>query len=323
MLFRSAFVTARQEVAQIRGASLSLRDRMLEAEAGWLKTRVPSQYRPEIVAIQKERAAVLASVAEIDASAEASSDRAQVYEEQVREVQNRAFRLTQLAQKARAEASGTAELVASSKLDARSAEQVRTELAAQQKELDGILSELDAVQSEVTMKRLMRSVEAPQLTEDEHRRKAITERYAMLRLKLQTYRGYVTDPEAQGVYAEADRVWAAAEALDRSTDDTGHILANAEGRELAAVRSRLARESQRVQKLRKDLDRQAADAEALALRAIRLGVRRLATEFRGDVLVADKGIVDVYWLRKTAATDRKSTRLNSSHSSVSRMPSSA
>ena len=54
----------------------------------------------------------------------------------------------------------------------------------------------------------------------------------------------------------------------------------------------------------KDLDRQAADAEALALRAIRLGVRRLATEFRGDVLVADKGIVDVYWLRKTAATDK-------------------
>ena len=42
-----------------------------------------------------------------------------------------------------------------------------------------------------------------------------------------------------------------------------------------------------------------------------------------DKLTSDQAIADIKWLYRDWETDRKSTRLNSSHSAKSRMPSSA
>ena len=66
------------------------------------------------------------------------------------------------------------------------------------------------------------------------------------------------------------------------------------------------------------------------------GQLRIETMFAGQVVpafeildAASKRIIDgghsisYYWVGKNKATDRKSTRLNSSHMSESRMPSSA
>ncbi len=298
------FAAARQEIAGIRGAALSMRDRLLEAEAIWLKSRLPSQMRGEIAQFQKERSAVLVSVTAIDASADVSTDRVQVYEEQVREVQQRAFRLSQLAQEARSLAASTAEQVAQSKLSIADADRVRADIVVQQKELDAILLELQSLQGDVVRKRVLRTVDSGPVTADDGRREAVVRRYGELRARLQGWRGSVTDAEASAFYAQTDRVWAAVEALEASTADTSSLLAAAESREIGAVRTRLARESQRVVELRRDIERGSADAEAIALRAIRTGIRDLEEEFRGDVLEADKGIVDVYWLRKSAASDQ-------------------
>jgi tetratricopeptide (TPR) repeat protein len=297
------FVAARQELGGIRGAALSMRDRLLDAEAAWLRTRVPAQYRAEIAQIQKERSAALSSITAIDASDDVSSDRAQVYEEQVREVQQRAFRVAQVAQEAKAMAASTAGQVGASRLSTSEADRVRGEIVVQQKELDAVLGELDSLQGEVTRRRVMGTVEGPAATEDDTRRQAIVRRYDELRKRLQASRGYAVDSEAVEYFAQTDRVWAAVEALETSAADTARVLSGAEAREIAAVRTRLAREAQRVVELRRDVDRGSAEAETVAIRAIRGGIRSLEAEFRDDVLEADKGIVDVYWLRKSAASD--------------------
>ena len=39
------------------------------------------------------------------------------------------------------------------------------------------------------------------------------------------------------------------------------------------------------------------------MNVLRVGLADLATQFGDIVLEADKGIVDVYWLRKTGASD--------------------
>ncbi|MDP2317277.1 MAG: tetratricopeptide repeat protein [Pseudomonadota bacterium] len=298
------FVVAGQEVDGIRGAALSMRDRLLDAEAIWLRARVPAQYRTEIQLIQKDRASVLASVTAIDASSDLSSDRTDTYEEQVREVQQRAFRLSQVAQEAKALASSTADQVAQSKLSVAEADKVRAAIVTEQRTLETALGELEILQGEVVRKRVMRTVLVESATGgDDGRRAAIVARYGELRRKLQVYRTYVTDGEASTVYAQTDRVWAGVEVLEANTEETARVLAAAEGREIAAVRTRLARESQRVVELRRDIVRESAEAETVALKAVRSGIRDLEAEFRADVLEADKGIVDVYWLRKAAASD--------------------
>lgn len=300
------FAAARQEIAAIRGAGLSMRDRLLDAEATWLRSRVPSQSKAEIQQIQKDRVAALASVTAIDASAEVSSDRVQVYEEQVREVQQRAFRLTQVAQETKALAASTMDQVGQSKLSIAEQDRIRAEIVAQQKELEIVLGDLASLQGEVVRRQVMRTVDQPVVaTEaDDGRRDAVVRRYEELRRKLQTYRGQVSDPEAAAFYAQADRVWASVDALEASTADTSHVVSAAESREIGAIRTRLAREAQRVVELRRDVERGSADAEAVALQAVRSGVRTLEAEFREDVLEADKGIVDVYWLKKSAASDQ-------------------
>lgn len=297
------FTAARQELASIRGATFSMRDRLLEAEVAWLRTRVPSQNRAELAQFQRDRSAALASVSEIDADAERSSDRVQVYEEQIREVQQRAFRLSQVALEAKALAASTMEQVSQSKLGISEADRVRADIVTQQRELDAVLGELESLQGDVVRKRVLRSVEgASGPSVDDGRRDAAVGRYAELRRRLQGFRGYVSDAEATAFYAQIDRVWTAVDTLEGSTTETARLLGAAESREIAAVRSRLAREAQRVVELRRDVERGSADAEAIALRAVRTGIRDLGEEFRGDVLEADKGIVDVYWLLKSDAS---------------------
>ncbi|MES2638249.1 MAG: tetratricopeptide repeat protein [Myxococcota bacterium] len=297
------FVVARQEVDGIRGAALSMRDRLLDAEATWMRTRVPSQYRADLQQIQKERTSVLASVTEIDASTNLSSDRTETFEDQVREVQQRAFRLSQVALEAKALASSTADQVGQSKLSVTEADKVRASIVTQQRELDAALGELEALQGEVVRKRVMRTVVAPTQSVDDTRRTAIVARYTDLHRRLRETRANVTDPDASSVYAQIDQVWAAVDMLERNTEETSRVLASAEAKEVSAVRTRLAREAQRVIELRRDIIRESAEAEAVALKAVRSGIRDLETEFRADVLEADKGIVDVYWLRKTAVSD--------------------
>jgi tetratricopeptide (TPR) repeat protein len=299
------FVGARQELDSIRGGSLSMRDQLLEAEAAWLRTRLSSTYRAEVSQILKERGAVLASLSEIDAQVGASNDRVAVYEEQVREVQQRAFRVAQVALEAKATAASTMEQVGQSKLSIAEANDVRSRIVEEQRVLESALADLESLQGEVVRRRIMRTVESPGSAQgDDGRRDAVLARYEELRRKLQAYRAYTTDPEGPAFFAAADKIWAALGALEVSTAETAHVLAAAEGRELAAVRSRLARESQRVVELRRDIEAGSQVAEALALKAVRVGVRDLAGEFREDILEADKGIVDVYWLRKSDASKR-------------------
>ncbi len=297
------FVTARLELSAIRGSTLSVRDQLLDTEATWLRGRVPTQYRTDLSALQKERSTVLTSVAAIDASAGKSGDREQIYDEQVREVQQRAFRLSQVVQEGRALAASTMEQVGHAKLLAAEAGNVRAEIVRQQRDLDVMMAELDSVQSEVLRKKLMRSVQGSETTGDQVRRAAVIARYADLRRKISAHRGYVADAEAVTVFAGIDRLWRVVDTLEQATEETAAVLGSAEARELTAVRARLTREAQRVVELRRDIDRQSIEAETVAIHGLRDGLTMLEDDFRSSILEADRGIVDVYWLRKSSTTD--------------------
>lgn len=297
------FLSARTEISGLRNTIDTVRDRLLEAEVNYLRPRVPTQLRADLAQLQKERIEVFAELASSDAGAGVRNDRVQVYDEQVREVQQRAFRVGQLAQEAKALASSTADQIPQSRLQASDAQSVRQEMERQVAELDAALGQLEHLQSEVVRRNILRTVEPTVAAPDEGRRSQLLVVYGDLRRRTAGYRRYATDADAGAVFAQIDRVWTQLEQLEGPASETSRVLAAAEARETSTVRTRLAAEAQRVAELRRQLDRQSVDSETLAIRVLRGGMEGLETEFRDNVLEADKGIVDVYWLRKSGASD--------------------
>lgn len=129
-------------------------------------------------------------------------------------------------------------------------------------------------------------------------------RYAELRTRLRGLRGAVTDPTAPGVFQRIDALWTQVDALDQAADEAERVLGASEAREVAMVRQRLDAQADRVKELEADLVTTGANTEAAALRALDAGVGAVASAFENDVILADKGIVDVYWLRKTSTSDQ-------------------
>jgi len=300
------FVAARNELAGIRGGSLSLRNRLLENEANWLRSRIPSTYKPELAELQRQRSGAFEAVAERAGAESQRSDRVQLYDAQIHEVQQRAFRVSQVAQEAQATARATVDYLDSgqSRLDASEAQRVRTEVAREAETLTGLVGELGQLQGEATRRRLLRSVDTGATEGDDgEARRVVILRYDEIRRKLTDYRRYANDPDSAATFARFDRLWQLAETVERSADEAARVLSVAEARELSAVNQRLSQQIERVGALRREIDAGSADNEAFALTVLTHGLGEVRGAFSSDVLDADKGIVDVYWLRKTGTTD--------------------
>ncbi len=123
---------------------------------------------------------------------------------------------------------------------------------------------------------------------------------AEIRKSLAAFRAEAADPAAFGA---VDRVWSQLQALEQDVRKAAGVIAEAEVREMSAVRETLKDTEASVVVLHKDVALGATTVEGLAQTAVQAGVRAVEAEFRTDVLTADKGIVDVAWLRKGATTD--------------------
>ena len=73
---------------------------------------------------------------------------------------------------------------------------------------------------------------------------------------------------------------------------------------MSAVQKSLQFTTAQVSVLHTEVTDQTAKVDGLARLAVQQGVHAVADTFRNDVLTADKGIVDVAWLRKGATTDQ-------------------
>jgi tetratricopeptide (TPR) repeat protein len=300
------FVTARNQLTLMRGAELAMRARLLAAEIGYLKGRSSGNAKTEIGGLQKE----VESIGAVDDPASEvgdTTDRLLIYEAQVREVQQRAFRVEQVAQEAVASGKSIAEVLSqgSSKLSAADQEKLRAELASARGELEKDLVELQSAQSEVTRRRIMRTVEAGSVQENQGARAQALARYAALRDRVSSYRRNVQDSDSAAIYAQIDRLWGQVDALEATSSEAAKVVSAGEVRETQAVRQRLAATSQKVTELKRELDARGADTEALAAKVALGGVRGVRQEFQSAIIDAEKGIVDVYWIRKSETSDEQ------------------
>jgi TolA-binding protein len=326
------FVDARLELSSARGALLAMAGRLLEVEGAHLRPRVGAAGKAEIAAIAEARLQVDVSVAEVQGATRADNDRVQIYEEQVREVQQVAFRVGQLAQEQVAAANSALDLLgargggSAAAVDGWCQEPLaslraltpgsdpfprgvagdggcRSEILAQREELRLVANALEGLQGEVTHKRIMRGVEAKEVGPSSADRGAALQRYQGLRQRMAALRRQAPDGDSAQVFAEIDRLWGLLDAADRVGGEAARVLGSSEARELALVRQKLAGARQDVAVLRRDVATDGQETERVATAIVLGGLRDLRGEFENDVLLADKGLVDVYWVRKTNTTD--------------------
>lgn len=160
----------------------------------------------------------------------------------------------------------------------------------QRNEINAILAERDNLAIEIF---------AANGGQGESRRINAETRYTELRTRLIGMRGSASDAATTG--KQIDEMWTRASRVDADAAAARQLVDAGSRQELETVRSKLATTEQRVAALDKEVAAATVKTSDTAVRVIGDGLMELRDAVAADVLAADKGIVDVYWIQKTNA----------------------
>jgi len=299
------FGRGRANIMRVHNDSLALRASLVEAELLYMAANAADEAQPDVQAARAQWEVLQTRSADVQGAESARTDRYQVYEDQVREVQGEAFRISQLAVTLEAEIVATRRALEEKK-NAMSVEDVNF-VARELKNLEGDLEEvqrdLDALQSSSTRRAVMASVPKGRTDRSDSERSLIARDYDGLRDGVAGLRGKVTAGDRSVVFSRIDSMWNRLEAVDRKANSTREQLDTVELQELDLLRRRLGEETTTVRTLNGDLAQTQTSASVVAVEVTKANFGRLEDKVFETVMEADKGIVDVYWLRKTNVAD--------------------
>lgn len=295
----SSFQQARLELGRLELEMNQLRTELLIAEEAWLLANLPSNLQPEVRALQAaredmERNAGNKAQGELEQQAQLSQKRADKVKGEMLALESEITAQEREAQELGEQLAGS-ELSDEDKAQVVARlEGVRAELkTAQAKRVDLEMEFQQASQAAVDASQM-----GTQLTNA-----ILAEGYVALHKKLTPYRRHVTDPDKAAVTQRLDAGWTQVGALQKKTESLRERIDSLETSELARLQSTFKEEVVNVARERAELTGSEAEASALADHAARSGFFRLRNTFAESVLKADKGIVDVYWVRKTDVSD--------------------
>lgn len=297
------FVTARTDLNMVRSATLTMRSRLIEAQANYLKSNVSSTDRTAVMSLSREAQALIEMQVNEQRASSESADRRSVYTQQVQQVQQEAGRLAVVVSEAESEIAATLAYLDAGKSPLSSAEQaqVRERLVAQQTELRAVQSELTQLQSEEARAQIMGRL-AANSGGSAGESSDLEARYNALWQQLSTYRRNIDDNDAREAFSRLDKLWADVDALSRLTNDVDASVRRVEDREISAVRERLIAQKQEVSLLQTEVSADGAMTRQLAVAGMQQGLVGLEATLMEQVLEADMGLVDVYWVRKLEAS---------------------
>lgn len=303
------FNRGRSGLQRVRDDSLALRIRLLQSELSLLDDAGGDAVKAEVSQARQDLELATMRVQVIQGAESSRTDRYSTYQDQVRVVQGEASRVALVA----ADVQG--ELAAVDRLLDQRRNQLGTEVAAEvaealtgvEAELDAVRAELQSAQSETTMRTVMASIPASRNDSGDAERGAIASELDTIHRSLRAPRGRV-ETGAAGSFARIDQQWLRVADLDARAVETKTVLDRAEKVEVALLREELARQEQLVGSLNSEVARAELGASTLAVDITRWGLGQLEDTLYDTILNADMGIVDVYWLRKTAVVDER-TRL--------------
>lgn len=300
------FARGRSGVTRVRDDALGMRIRLLEIEVTALEDAGGSSVDAEVPRKREQIAVLVTRSRQVQDVESASSDRYQAHEDQVRSVQGAAGNVERVVRDLEAQASATrrAWLDKRRELSVADSERVERELDKAERFLAQASRDLGRLQSDATRRAVMSTVERPRGGETDGERSLIVEDFDRMHRGLRALRGEATDLDP-ATMAKLDELWLRTVEVDGRAVDTLAALKRAEQTELAILRRRLAEETSRVETIGRDVDRVDSDAARVATAVTQTGFGLLEDELYETIMRADRGIVDVYWLRKTEVADEK------------------
>lgn len=300
------FARGRSGVTRVRDDALGMRIRLLEMELTALTDAGGPNVDTEVPRKQEQLGVLVTRSRQIQEVESASSDRYQAHEDQVRSVQGAAGNVQRVVRDLQAEAAATrrAWLDKRRNLSVADSERVERDLDKAEQFLIQASRDLGRLQSDATRRGVMASVQRSRGGETDNERALIVEDFDGMHRGLRGLRDRATDLEP-AVMSKLDELWVRTLEVDGRAVGTLAALERAERAELAILRRRLTEESARVASIGEDVDRVDADAARVANAVTRTGFGLLEDELYETIMRADRGIVDVYWLRKTEVADEK------------------
>lgn len=293
------FSTARGQIKLIRAESLSIRNQLLDTEAGYIARRLPTASRPDVLAIQSERQQVVEAAVGGGSRSQDSADRLAAHDAQIREVQQRAARIQRVIAELQDQTDTLAARLRSTQLSAEDSALVSSELKRLQTQLIAANRSLAEVQADGTRRSLLAPVELSTKGTG-NAEAAIASSYAALHARLVPYRRLITDSGAPGWFSRMDALWALLEAVDAEANKAESVLDGSEAREIAAVKQRLSDQTALISTLRAEILADSANIESFSATVVADGMREVRSDLARTVREGDRGVVDVYWARKLA-----------------------
>ena len=298
-----SFKRAREQLEQVYGDVLRIQLDLLLVKEEYLVDALEGSAITALRPLQTQRQKLAAAERRVSEIASQSADKLQVYDEQVRAVQSRAYRSLQEAIRLQSEVDALVDMLdsGSSPLWTEHHPKVRARLQKLKKQLEREIVELKGLQGDVARRTIMAPVERSAGQVDTRRaRDLIKQKLGELHLAFSDIEKQLGSKKLLEEWATA---WARLEKIASGAASVSSSMTTLEQTELESVRNRLNVERMSVRASRSEVDGLIVEAEALSVEVTQAGFSELKDVFSGQILRADIGIVDVYWNEKKLISD--------------------
>ncbi len=300
------FDRGRAALTRVRDDSLILRSRLLEAEIDALAS-VSSDTRAKVRAAEAEVEALLVRAQELQGEQSTRVSRGQVYEDQVRAVQSYAAGINREAEELRAETVAVRRLLEERKggLSADTLKSVEVALGDASAKVEAAAPALDRLVSEGTRRAVLSTVPAAPEDRSDAGRAGLVQAFEDLHRRLRDLRPATADSAVAATLSRVDELWMRVSEAESGAVRVRGALDRAEEAEVAVLNRLLNTEEAAVAALSGRIDGVRLSALDLAARVTRVGFARLDAQVYESIMRADRGIVDVYWVRKSEVLDER------------------
>jgi len=292
------FRQGRAALTTIYQDDLKLRADLTDFELSWLQTYADASARSRLVVLRERWEILVGRTGQVRSIETNATERQAAHETQIREVQQKAFQVQQVALDQRAQVTAIRRRLRENAAGLNDADvvQVQRGLDQVQSDLRDHTDALERSQGENTRRRVMTTVSGGVAVDTIAQRSMIGDDLRRLHQDLVEMRRGVSAPT--DAYRRVDSLWSLSENFEQRASQTFSKLEQAEQAELAIMRDRLSQELAGMSGLGGDLSGTSDEMNSLAKGITRAGIGRVEGTFDETVMGADRGILDVYWVKK-------------------------
>ncbi len=291
-----SFQRAHDQLEQVEAEGIRIQLELLETQESELLNVVDGEAVRGIIDLGVQRERVAEAMRLVSERSNQTADQLQVFEDQVRAVQARAYRSKQVAIDVRDEALDYIDMLdaGESSLWSERVPRVRAALEEVVTSVELEIASLGELEGEVALRTIMAPIERSSGTFD------VSRAHEVIRLEINglvsLYARYAMVENlssAPGFVLAHSRLASLADGVD----GVAVAMSRIEQSEIATVRRSLEEERTRVGGSRVQANSMTGGAESLSLDVTRSGFQELEAVFGDQIMRADMGLVDVFWER--------------------------